>query len=195
MDLRRASRKVMVVSSSDKGAEFIAKLLDPARYDSVTMVRNAGEARRSLINGNFDTVIINTPLTDEFGHELSLYAAENSVSGIILIVKSQIFDEISSRVENFGVITVAKPLSASIFHQTLSVVYATQERLRGMKKENENLRSKIDELKIINRAKCVLIEYLNMSEPAAHRYIEKQAMDMRATKLQVAEKILKMYED
>jgi response regulator NasT len=34
-----------------------------------------------------------------------------------------------------------------------------------------------------------------MSEPAAHRYIEKQAMDMRATKFQVAEKILKMYED
>ncbi len=195
MDLRQASRKVMVVSSSDKGAEFIVKLLDPARYGSVTIARNAGEARRSLINGNFDTVIINTPLTDEFGHELALYAAENSVSGIILIVKSQIFDEISSRVENFGVITVAKPLSAGIFHQTLAMVYATQERLRGMKKENENLRSKIDELKIISRAKCVLIEYLNMSEPAAHRYIEKQAMDMRTTKLQVAEKILKMYED
>lgn len=195
MDMQKRSRKVMVVSSSDKGSEFITKMLDPVRYDSVTIVKNAGEARRSLINGEFDTLIINTPLTDEFGHELALYASESSVSGIILIVKSQIFDEISSRVESHGVISVAKPLSASIFHQTLSMVYASQERLRGMKKENDNLRSKIDELKLINRAKCVLIEYLNMSEPAAHRYIEKQAMDMRATKIQVAEKILKMYED
>lgn len=195
MDLQKPSRRVMVVSSSEKGAEFITKLLDPSRYDAVTMAKNAGEARRNLINGNFDTVIINTPLTDEFGHELSIYAATNMVSGIILIVKSQIYDEISSRVESYGVITVAKPLSASIFHQTLSMVYATQERIRGMKKENDNLRSKIDEMKLINRAKCVLIEYLNMSEPAAHRYIEKQAMDMRATKFQIAEKILKMYED
>jgi two-component system, response regulator PdtaR len=195
MDFQKPSRKVMVVSSSEKGAEFVTKLLDPTRYDSVTIVKNAGEERRSLINGSFDTMIINTPLTDEFGHELALYAADNSVSGIILIVKSQIFDEISSRVESSGVITVAKPLSVGIFHQTLAMVYATQERIRGMKKENDNLRSKIDELKIINRAKCVLIEYLNMSEPAAHRYIEKQAMDMRATKFQVAEKILKMYED
>ena len=38
-------------------------------------------------------------------------------------------------------------------------------------------------------------QYLNMSEAEAHRYIEKQAMDMRMTKKQVAESILKTYEN
>ncbi|MBO5438043.1 MAG: ANTAR domain-containing protein, partial [Thermoguttaceae bacterium] len=33
-----------------------------------------------------------------------------------------------------------------------------------------------------DRAKCVLIEYLNMTEADAHRYIEKQAMDLRRSK-------------
>ena len=36
-------------------------------------------------------------------------------------------------------------------------------------------------------------EYLRMSEQQAHRYIEKQAMDMRASKKSIAERILKMY--
>lgn len=51
-----------------------------------------------------------------------------------------------------------------------------------------------EDIKIINRAKQVLITRLSMSEPEAHRYIEKRAMDMRLTKRAVAESILKTYE-
>ena len=50
------------------------------------------------------------------------------------------------------------------------------------------------ELKLMNRAKCVLIQYLKMTEEQAHHYIEKQAMDLRCKKIQVAETILTMYE-
>ncbi len=195
MALLKPSCSVLVVSSSDKGADVIMKYLDPTKFTSVTAVKNAGEARRSLISTTYDTIIINSPLTDEFGHELALYAAENSASGIILIAKSEIFDELSSRMEPYGVLTIAKPISASLFHQALSLMTAKQERLKRAEMENAKLRSKIDEIKIVNRAKCTLIQYLNMTEAAAHRYIEKQAMDMRATKIEIAEKILKMYED
>jgi response regulator NasT len=36
---------------------------------------------------------------------------------------------------------------------------------------------------------------MNMNEKEAHRYIEKQAMDMRTTKRLIAERILKTYEN
>ena len=48
-------------------------------------------------------------------------------------------------------------------------------------------------MRLINRAKCTLIEYLKFTEPQAHRYIEKQAMNNRQTRREVAEKILKTY--
>ncbi len=51
-----------------------------------------------------------------------------------------------------------------------------------------------DEMNLINRAKHALMLYLNMSEPTAHRYIEKRAMDMRVTKKEIAKNILKTYE-
>ena len=51
-----------------------------------------------------------------------------------------------------------------------------------------------EEMTLINRAKLALRLYLNMSEPAAHRYIEKRAMDMRVTKKEIAKNILKTYE-
>lgn len=51
-----------------------------------------------------------------------------------------------------------------------------------------------DEQYLIARAKRALMLYLNMSEPTAHRYIEKRAMDMRVTKKEIARNILKTYE-
>jgi len=194
MALSEPQCSVLVVSSSEQGADFIRKLLDSTKYESVTVFKNAGEARRRLIGSSFDIVIINTPLSDEFGHELAMSTADNS-SGTILIVKNQVFDEISNKMEKFGIMTLSKPLSAGLFQQTLSLIHATRERVKRVEKENINLRTKIDEIRIINRAKCVLMEYLKMSEPEAHKYLEKQAMDMRSTKYKIAEKILKTYED
>ena len=49
------------------------------------------------------------------------------------------------------------------------------------------------EIRLVNRAKWLLIGELNMSEPDAHRYIEKQAMDNGVTKKEIAENIIKTY--
>jgi response regulator NasT len=61
--------------------------------------------------------------------------------------------------------------------------------------ENEMLRHMVDDMKVINRAKLQLITCLNMSEAQAHRYLEKQAMDLRISKLQVAKQVIQTYEN
>jgi hypothetical protein len=59
--------------------------------------------------------------------------------------------------------------------------------VRELERENELLRRKLAEDKLVTRAKFALIQYLKMTEPQAHRYIEKQAMDLRVTKKEIAE--------
>ena len=56
------------------------------------------------------------------------------------------------------------------------------------------LKEKINDIRLIDRAKLTLIQYLKMSEEESHKYIEKQAMDLRITKVDVAKNILKIYE-
>lgn len=48
---------------------------------------------------------------------------------------------------------------------------------------------------IVLRAKKLLMETLHFTEPQAHRYIEKHAMDMRKKKIEIAKGILKVYEE
>jgi len=52
---------------------------------------------------------------------------------------------------------------------------------------------KMEEIRLVNRAKWLLISELKMDEPLAHRYIEKQAMDRCISKREVAEEIIKTY--
>ena len=82
-----------------------------------------------------------------------------------------------------------------IFWSALKLVNATYNKMYKLKRENNKLLHKIEDIRMIDRAKCILIQYLNMTEAEAHRYIEKQAMDMRATKRIIAEGILKTYEN
>ena len=76
----------------------------------------------------------------------------------------------------------------------MRLTVTARRRLLGLRKENVKLQTKIEEIRLVDRAKCALIQYLNMTEQQAHRYIEKQAMDMRMTRKEVAQGILKTYE-
>jgi len=185
---------VLIVSSSDKGIELLTQLLNANAPSSITSATNSGEARRLLSNFEYDLIIINAPLKDEFGDNLSATITEISASGVILVVKSEIADDISAKVEDYGVLVVSKPIIRQVFFQSLKLALASKKRILGLKNENIHLQHKLEEIRLVTRAKCVLIQYLNMTENQAHRYIEKQAMDMRTTREEIAQNILKTYE-
>ncbi|MBQ9443602.1 MAG: ANTAR domain-containing protein, partial [Lachnospiraceae bacterium] len=49
---------------------------------------------------------------------------------------------------------------------------------------------KIEELRIVSKAKILLVEKKKMTEDEAHRYIGKQAMDRGVSRRRIAERIL-----
>ena len=51
----------------------------------------------------------------------------------------------------------------------------------------------MEEIRLVNRAKWLLISELKMSENDAHKYIEKQAMDRCITRRAMAESIIRTY--
>ncbi len=186
---------VLIISSSDKGREFFTELLRLGEAPKITAVKNGGEARRMLISSDFDLIIINAPLADEFGCELAVQLTLSTMSGVMIVVKAEIADQIEQKVEDHGVFVIAKPVVRQVFYQAVKMAAASRRRMSCLKNENTKLQQKIEEIRLVDRAKCVLIQYLSMTEPQAHRYIEKQAMDLRCTRRQIAEEILKTYEN
>jgi two-component system, response regulator PdtaR len=185
---------VLIVCSGNKGRVFLEELLNHNSYKEIIIANNGSEARRILIERDFDLCIINAPLSDEFGTDFALNVVDKTITQVMLIVKSELADEVSAKVEDFGVAVVSKPINRQVFWTSLKLITASHNRMRGLKNENIQLQKKIEDIRFIDRAKCVLIEYLKMTETEAHKFIEKQAMDMRITKKEVAAGILKTYE-
>ncbi|MDD4840213.1 MAG: ANTAR domain-containing protein [Clostridia bacterium] len=187
-------QSILIVSSAEKSLSFFQDILSQTQYEEITAVKTCGEARRLLIERTFDLCIINAPLCDEFGQTFATSIIEEKVNQVILIVRDELYDEISSKVEECGVLTISKPVSRAVFWTALKLANASFNKLHRLKNENSNLNRKIEDISIVNRAKLVLIDYLGMSEEQAHKHIEKQAMDMRTTRANIARNILKTYE-
>ena len=193
MDLTEHCYSVLLVSSSAKFNSSLLGLLPENRYYPITVATDEGSARRNLLENQFDIAIINTPLTDEFGTRLALDICNSTGTGVLLLVKAEHFPDINGRVSPYGVLVISKPTSSLIITQSLQLLCVTRERLRRMEQKTASIEEKMEEIRIVNRAKWLLIEELKMSEKEAHRYIEKQAMDRCVTRRVIAEKILSTY--
>lgn len=186
--------KTLIISGSEQALSLLSDLMKSYNGSQIVSASSGNEARRLINRTDFDMVIISTPLPDEFGNELAATIAEKTSAGVMLICKSDIAEEISEKVEVYGVCVLAKPLNKTLFFHSVKLLQTTRARMLSVMKEYSKLQTKIEESRLINRAKCILIQYLKLTEPQAHRYIEKQAMDQRISKLEVAKNILKTYE-
>lgn len=142
MGFDREPRRVLIASGTERGTEYLTSVLDGNEYDASSPVSSAAEARRRLDSVAYDIVIVNTPLKDEFGADFAANAAENGVSGVILIVKNEIFDQISYKTEDSGVIVLSKPLSGNMIMQAIHIASALHARAcQGKRKKMNPCRS------------------------------------------------------
>lgn len=182
---------VLSVAAAEQFHTSLRELLPAGRYDPVHSAFDAAEARRRILESRYDIIVISAPLRDEFGTHLAQHFAENSGAGILLLVKPEYFSDVSVQVTPLGVLTLAKPTSPQLMLQCMELLCGTRERLRRMEQKSTSIEDKMAEIRLVNRAKWVLIEKQGMSEQDAHRYIEKQAMDRCVPKRVVAEEILR----
>lgn len=141
----------------------------------------------------FDAVVVSVPLRSEFGLEFVNEISKKTRSPIIVLARADIADDVQKRVKFTGAFVVAKPFTASVLQQTVKMAAIAQENFNRLQSENTELQGKLYDVKIIDRAKCCLIQYLNMTEEQAHKYIQKSAMETRRTQREIAEDILRTY--
>ena len=185
--------RVLIVSGGTQAYDNIRLMLPPDEYDPVTHVTSAGEAKRLLLGADYDILIVNTPLADEFGTELALDCAAGTC-GVLLLCKSELYEQLAYRVGDSGILTLPRPVNRQTFYIAVKLLVATHARLAKMEKQNRTLKEKMEDIRVVNRAKWLLIEHLSMTEPDAHYYIEKQAMDTRLSRREVAEHIIRTYD-
>lgn len=122
------------------------------------------------------------------GASAAVDAAERSSAAILLLTDDA---ALPRRCIRAGVMTAHPDELAAV----LPALLASAERLRTLRDKTSSLQQRLDDSRIVARAKLLLISRLGMSEGDAHRYIEKTAMDSCLPRRDVAEGIIRTYEE
>lgn len=186
---------VLIVTSSEKSIAPLAEILLQNGYNQIYTVGDCGEARRVLLERSFALCIINSPLPDETGEAFAVHVMTENAAQVLFIVRDISYEETTVRLAEYGVFTLSKPINKAMLWSTLKLITASRVKVAKLETEKDRLQKKMEEMTLINRAKCILIQYFGITEEQAHKYIEKQAMDLRITKFAVAKNILKTYEN
>lgn len=156
---------------------------------------SANEARQKLLGTGYDLVLINAPLADESGCRLASDISKTTAAGVLLLVRGELAAQVAEATGGDGVITLGKPVSRAQIAEAVSVFASVLAKLRRYETEKRDLERRLDELRITSRAKCLLMDQMHLSEEDAHRYLEKQAMDHRMTKLEFAKSVIRLFSE
>lgn len=193
MSLRERVYSVLIVSASGKFQSSILSLLPEAVFSPVAAAASVGEAERAVSGRDFDFIFINSPLPDDAGIRFAIDRCRTGGTVTVLFAAAALYDQVQARVEEHGVFVLPRPVPRDALVRGLNWMIAARERLRGYEKKVRPIEEKMEEIRLVNRAKWLLISELKMSEPDAHHYIEHQAMDRCVSRRAVAEEIIRLY--
>ena len=185
---------VLIAGKTEEICDSIAQLLIELDCDNISTF-TSGAIIRGVDISKFDSVIISTPLSDEFGLDLVADISKDAKNGIVVMAKREIADEVQKKIRFTGAFVLPRPFNKALLIQTIKLAEIAHIGMAKLEEENRQLTQQLSDMKIVNRAKSMLMQYLNLTEEQAHRHIQKQAMDLRKTQRAVAEDILKTYQN
>ncbi len=182
---------VLLVSASEKMNTAMTSALPSTDFWPVRTVRSISQARRLSMESSYDLILVNCPLPDGDGLQYGIDVCANSEASVLLLVPGEDYEETYYEALPHGVMTIPRPVSREVFSHSLRLLCAVRERLRSVGKAQSTVEEKMEELRLVNKAKWLLMEQGGMREDEAHRTILRRAMEQRQPKKVIAEQILR----
>ena len=181
---------ILVIAAKPRIQSSVRSALT-AKYGRVLTAETVQEARRAVEREKIALMVIFSPLKDEEEIPRLFDMADRRGIAAGYIVGREIYGETAYRLEGRNVFVVAYPLQMDQVLQIVSFLYQVQKRFWLVLSEQERLQSQVQDVQIVCRVKCLLVEKREMTEEEAHHFIEQEAMNTGLSKREAALKILK----
>ena len=116
--------RALIVSAGANSNEYIAARLSEMGYSRPVIIPSGAEARRRMSESDFELIVVNAPLPDEFGHELCITAVEQTDAGVVFLVKAAQSEQLLAPLNEQGVLLLSKPFTTPLFLQAMHMAAA-----------------------------------------------------------------------
>ena len=162
----------------------LVEMLQGAGYEVVAQATNGQEAVElaSLHKPDLAILDVKMPILD------GISAAEKILEiAPVLMLTAYSQKELVDRARDAGVMAyVVKPFAIGDLMPAIEIAISRHTQMKSLAAEVADLHDRLETRKLIDRAKGVLMNALNLSEPEAFSWIQRAAMDRRLTMKDVA---------
>ena len=176
---------------SDAKCERMNRLL--GKVGTVLTPSSEAECLGVLARGGADFAVV-VQREDGRGVEFALKCAAASEATVVFVPVRTLPKMLLDKLTAGGVCVLDAQADDGACEMFFGQLVSIRTAYGALVRENAGLRRKVLEAQAVGRAKCLLVERRKMTEQAAHRFIEKTAMDNRLTRYAVAKDIIRGYE-
>jgi response regulator NasT len=183
---------VVVADGDGKYRETISELLKKRGYKIYQESDSGGVLRisRSVFP---QLVIMDINLTGINAYKTAKIIEDDKVSSVIFTtnnVDSTFYEKIKS-MNIFAYII--KPIIPEQLYQTVEFSINNIIKVKSLKEKIEQLETKLENRKKLDKAKGIIMKRLKLSEDDAYKFLRKKSMDMCVSIDKIAEKIIEKY--
>ena len=184
-----SNRRVVVAEDESLIRMDIVETLREHGFDVVAEVGDGALALAAVIEHKPDLVVMDIKMPNMDGLTAAEQMAGHKVAIVLLTAFSQ--KELVDRANQAGAMAyVVKPFTPNDLMPAVEIALSRHSQLIALEHEISDLNERFETRKLVDRAKGLLNEKMNLSEPEAFRWIQKASMDRRLTMQEVAQTVI-----
>jgi response regulator NasT len=183
-----STKRILVAEDEALIRLDLVEMLTEAGYEVVAAASNGLEAIEFANQYKPDLAILDVKMPELDG----ISAAEKIIEfAPVLMLTAFSQKELVDRAKDAGVMAyVVKPFTIGDLVPAMEIAMSRHLQMKSLKEEVSDLHERLETRKIIDRAKGILMQALNLTEPEAFSWIQRAAMDRRISMKAVAQAVI-----
>ena len=185
-----AARKVLVAEDETLIRLDIVETLTEAGYEVVAEAGDGEAAYQAALEYQPDLCVMDVKMPKMDG----ITAAEKvlkEISCAVVMLTAFSQKELVERARDAGAMAyVVKPFTPAELLPAVEIAVSRHNEIQSLENEVADLQDRFETRKLVDRAKGLLMENMEMSEPEAFRWIQTTSMNRRLSMREVAEAVI-----
>ena len=183
-------RRVVIAEDEALIRLDLAEMLGEEGYD---VVGQAGDGERAVELAEElrpDLVVLDVKMPKLDGISAAQRIAEQRIAPVVILTAFSQRDLVERARDAGAMAYLVKPFTKTDLVPAIEMAVSRFAELQMLEAEVADLTERLETRKMVDRAKGVLQQQLDLSEPESFRWIQKTAMDLRLSMRQVAEGVI-----
>jgi response regulator NasT len=166
----------------------LVEMLTEAGYEVIAQASNGEEAINlaNLHKPDLAILDVKMPVLDGISASEKIIA----VAPVLMLTAFSQKDLVDRARDAGAMAYVVKPFTINDLTPAIEISISRHRQMKSLEAEVADLHDRLETRKVIDRAKGILMQALNLSEPEAFSWIQRAAMDRRITMKEVAEAVI-----